>query len=157
MCQILPHTTKLIFTTTKEKGIIATLPSRDEKTEAPDSSPHYYWVVGPIFSLSSSACKVKWSEVAQSCLTLCDPMDCSLPGLSVHGIFQARVLEWVAISFSMGSSQPKDRTWVSCTAGWHFTIWATREVLRNSQFSTNSFLTRYGYRILDIMLLYITV
>ena len=43
------------------------------------------------------------SEVAQSCLTLCDPMDYSLPGSSVHGIFQARVLEWVAISFSRGS------------------------------------------------------
>ena len=42
----------------------------------------------------------KESEVTQSCLTLCDPMDCSLPGPSVHGIFQARVLEWVAISFS---------------------------------------------------------
>ena len=41
------------------------------------------------------------SEVAQSCLTLCDPMDCSLTGSSVHGILQARVLEWVAISFSM--------------------------------------------------------
>ena len=40
------------------------------------------------------------SEVTQSCLTLCDPMDCSLPGSSVHGIFQARILEWVAISFS---------------------------------------------------------
>ena len=48
--------------------------------------------------------KVKWSEVAQSCLTLCDPMDCSLPGSSVHGIFQARVLEWGAISFSRASS-----------------------------------------------------
>ena len=46
----------------------------------------------------------KESEVAQSCLTHCDPMDCSLPGSSVHGIFQARVLEWVAISFSRGSS-----------------------------------------------------
>jgi len=44
------------------------------------------------------------SEVTQSCPTLCDPMDCSLPGFSVHGIFQARVLEWVAISFSRGSS-----------------------------------------------------
>ena len=44
------------------------------------------------------------SEVAQSCLTLCNPMDCSLPGFSVHGIFQARVLEWVAISFARGSS-----------------------------------------------------
>ena len=40
------------------------------------------------------------SEVAQSCLTLCDPVDCSLPGFSIHGIFQARVLEWVAIAFS---------------------------------------------------------
>ena len=50
--------------------------------------------------------KVKESEVAQSCLTLCDPMDCSLPDSSVHGIFQARVLEWIAISFSRGSSRP---------------------------------------------------
>ena len=48
------------------------------------------------------------SEVARSCPTLCDPGDCSLPGSSVHGIFQARVLEWVAISFSRGSSQPRD-------------------------------------------------
>ena len=44
------------------------------------------------------------SEVTQSCLTLCDPIDCSLPGSSVHGIFQAIVLEWIAISFSKGSS-----------------------------------------------------
>ena len=48
------------------------------------------------------------SEVAQSCPILCDPMDCSLSGSSVHGIFQARVLEWIAISFSRGSSQPRD-------------------------------------------------
>ena len=47
-------------------------------------------------------------EVAQSCPTFCDPVDCSLPGSSVHGIFQARVLQWVAISFSTGSSQPRD-------------------------------------------------
>ena len=53
------------------------------------------------------------SEVAQSCPTLCDPMDCSLPGSSVHEIFQAIVLEWVAISFSRGSSQLRDRTWAS--------------------------------------------
>ena len=44
------------------------------------------------------------SEVAQSCLTLCDPVDCSSPGSSVHGVLQARKLEWVAISFSRGSS-----------------------------------------------------
>ena len=53
------------------------------------------------------------SEVAQSCPTLCDPIDCSLPGSSVHGIFQAIVLEWIAISFSRGSSRPRDRTQVS--------------------------------------------
>ena len=49
---------------------------------------------------------------SQSCLTLCDPKDCSLPGSSVHGILQARILEWVAIPFSRGSSQPRDQTWV---------------------------------------------
>ena len=51
-------------------------------------------------------------EVTQSCLTLCDPMDSNLPGSSVHGIFQTRILEWVAISFSRGSSQHRDWTWV---------------------------------------------
>ena len=72
------------------------------------------------------------SEVAQSCPTLCDPMDCSLPvhgshPSSVHGILQAGVLEWVAISFSRRSSQPRDGTQVSRIAGRCFTIWATRE------------------------------
>ena len=65
--------------------------------------------------------------VSQSCLALCDPMDCSPSGSSVHEIFQVRILEWVAISFSRGSSQPRDRTRVSCTAGGFFTDWATRE------------------------------
>ena len=69
------------------------------------------------------------SEVAQSCLTLCDPMDCSLSGSSVHGIFQARLLEWIAISFSRGSSRPRNRTPVSRIAGRCFTVWATREAL----------------------------
>ena len=62
------------------------------------------------------------SEVAHSCLTLGDPMDCSPPGSSVHGILQERILEWVAISFSRGSSQPRDRTWVSCTVGRRFIL-----------------------------------
>ena len=62
------------------------------------------------------------SEVAQSRPTLCDPVDCSLSGSSVHGIFQARVLDWVAISFSTGSSLPRDRTQVFRIAGRHFTI-----------------------------------
>ena len=55
------------------------------------------------------------------------PHDCSLPSFSVHGIFQARVLEWVAISFSRGSSQSRDRTWIASVAGRCFTIWTTRE------------------------------
>ena len=60
-------------------------------------------------------------------------MDCSLPGSSVHGIFQAIVLEWIAISFSRrGSSQPRDRTRVSHIVDRCFTIWATREVLENT-------------------------
>ena len=56
------------------------------------------------------------------CPTLCNPMDCSLPRFSVHGIFQARLLEWVAISFSRGSSQPRDQTRVSRIAGRSFTV-----------------------------------
>ena len=86
-----------------------------------------------------------WSEgeVAQSCLILCDPMDCSLPGSSIHGIFQARVLEWGAISFSRGSSSPKDQTRVSHIVGRHFTVWATREVF--------FFFTSYHFLVLPIL------
>ena len=61
------------------------------------------------------------SEVTQLCPTLCDPMDCSLPGSAIHEIFQAIVLEWAAISFSRGSSQPRDRTWVSRIVDRRFT------------------------------------
>ena len=79
---------------------------------------------------SEDLCMSEWvSEVAQLYLTVCDPMDCSLPRSSVHGSFQARILEWVAISFSRGSSQPRDQTRVSRIVGRCFTIWATREVL----------------------------
>ena len=62
----------------------------------------------------------KKTEFTQLCLTLCDPMDCSLRGSSIHGVFQARVLEWVANSFFVGSSQPRDRTQVSCIASGRF-------------------------------------
>ena len=88
---------------------------------------HVYWVGDAIqpshslpppspfaFNLSQHQSE---SEVAQSCPTLCDPMDCSLPGSSLHGILQARVLEWVAISSSRGSSQPRDQTRVSHIPG----------------------------------------
>ena len=71
----------------------------------------------PIYHL-----KWKWSRSVVS--PFCYPLNCSLSGLSVHGIFQARVLEWVAISFSRGSSQPRDWTQVSCIAGRCFTVWA---------------------------------
>ena len=60
-------------------------------------------------------------SVPRSCPALCDPMDCSPPGSSVHRILQASILEWVAISFSKGSSQPRGRTQVSCIAGKFFT------------------------------------
>ena len=66
------------------------------------------------------------SEVAQSCPTLCDPMDCNLPGSSIHGIFQAKVLEWVAIFFFRESSWPRDWTQVSRI---RFTVWAISEVI----------------------------
>ena len=66
--------------------------------------------------------------VAQSCPTLCNPVDCSPPGSSVHGIIQAGILEWVAMPSSTGSSQARDPTQVSHIAGEFFTVWATRGV-----------------------------
>ena len=68
--------------------------------------------------------------VAQSCLTLCNLWTvCNSPGSSVHGILQARILEWVAMPASRGSFWPRNQTHVSCIAGIFFTIWATREAL----------------------------
>ena len=75
------------------------------------------------------------AKLLQLCLTLCDPIDCSPLSSSVHRILLARILEWVAITFSRGSSQPRDWTQVPCTAGRFFTIWATREVHRKVIFS----------------------
>ena len=66
---------------------------------------------------TTSATWDRESEVVQSCPTLHDPMDCSLQGFSIHGIFQTRILEWVAISFSKGSSRPRDRSLISRSAG----------------------------------------
>ena len=64
--------------------------------------------------------------VTQSCPTFCNTTDCSPPGSSIHGVFQARVLEWVTMSVSRGSSQRRDQTWVSYIASRFFTIWATQ-------------------------------
>ena len=60
--------------------------------------------------------------ITKSCLILCDPMDCSPPGSFIYGIFQARILEWIAIPFSRGSSQPRDWTQFSCIADRFFTM-----------------------------------
>ena len=72
---------------------------------------------------------------SQSCQNLCHPMGYSLPGSSVHGIFQATVLEWFAISFSRGSSRPRDWTQVSRIVSRRFTAWATRKAHRGVQSS----------------------
>ena len=80
-----------------------------------------------LLDCGTSCLKVK---VAPLCLTLCGPMDCSLPGSSVHGIFQARILEWVAIPSSRRSCQPRDWTQASRTGGGFLTVWATREALK---------------------------
>jgi len=92
--------------------------------------PHSQHHVEQRQTICADPAQIAESEVAQSCSTLGDPMDCSLPGSSIHGIFQARVLEWVAISFSRGSSRPRDQTWASRIVGRRFTVWATREVHR---------------------------
>ena len=70
---------------------------------------------------------VQFSSVAQSCPTLCDPMNCSLPSSSVHRISQARMQEWVAISYSRGSSRPRDPTHTSCIGRQVLYHWATWE------------------------------
>ena len=76
--------------------------------------PHYVvWLVGSQFPTVLAA---------QLCLTLCDPMDCSSPSSSVHEILHARILEWVAMPFSRGSSQPRDQTQVSHIVGRFFTV-----------------------------------
>ena len=76
---------------------------------------------------SQNQCHPHQGLVSQSWLTLCNPRDCSPPGSSVYGILEARILEWVAIHFSRGSSQLRDRTLVSCIEIGFFTIWAIME------------------------------
>ena len=78
-------------------------------------------------SSDSIVCLHGWSLVTQPCLILWDPIYCSPPGSSVHGILQARITKWVAISFSRESFWHRAQTWVFCTAGRFFTICTTRE------------------------------
>ena len=82
--------------------------------------------------------------VTQSCPTLWDPLDCSPPGASVHGILHARILEWVAISFSRGSSWPRDRIQVSCIASGFCTLWVSREAQALTVNKTNCLFANSG-------------
>ena len=88
------------------------------------------WIIS-IMRLTSLIYKMSmvmpgWESVSHSAMSdSFQPMDCSLPGFSVHGISQARILEWVAICFSWGSSQTRDQTWISHIARRFFTIWVT--------------------------------
>ena len=94
----------------------------------PFSYPQYFKDYG----MSSNYLSNNLVLVFRSCLTLWEPMDYSPPGSSVHGILQARIVEWVAIPFSRRSFWPRSWTWVSCIAGGFFTIWATREASSNN-------------------------
>ena len=98
-------------------GLPQTLPPRRRSENQVLYLPKEKWVMT----------KVVLCSVARSCLTLCDPVGCSPPGSSVPGILQERTLEWVAMPSSRRSSQPRDRTQLSCIAGGFFTNWTTRE------------------------------
>ena len=91
---------------------------------------HFYFLCLLVLLWLHRREKKKWKLiVAQSCLTLCDPVKCSLSGSSVHGILQARILKWIAIPFFRVYSWLGDQTWVSCIARRFVTVWATRETL----------------------------
>ena len=98
--------------------------------------------------VSSYTKKVKVKLLSH--VRLCNLMNCSLPESSVHGIFQARVLEWVAISFSRVSSRPRDRAWVSHIVGRCFTVRVTREVPPIKEIRAKIYICVHGLGILDI-------
>ena len=79
---------------------------------------YYYFIVGPCWLSILNIAVCCYRLVAKSCLTLCNHMDCRPPGSSVHGISQARILEWVAISSSRSSSKSRDQTSISCIGRW---------------------------------------
>ena len=100
--------------------------------DLPDSGIEPAFLMSPALAGGFFTTSATWEAevkllVAQSCLTLCDPMVCSPPGSSVHRILKARILEWVAIPFSKGFPWSREGTRISCIAGGVFTVWATRE------------------------------
>ena len=84
-----------------------------------------YWVQVHTTCMKSESAVL----VAHSCPTLCNAVDSRLWGSSLHGILQARIMEWIPVSYSRGSSQPRNQTHVSLIAGEFFTFWATREAI----------------------------
>ena len=111
------------------KGRVFTFGLRGQRSPVGVAEPLRKWIdtTRDSQTLRRTRREVAWrqgkeSEVAQSCPTLCDPIDCNPPGSSIHGIFQARVLEWVATAFSRGSSQPRDRTRDSRVVDRRFTL-----------------------------------
>ena len=89
---------------------------------------------------------LKWKCWSHSCVWLSDPTDCSPPGYSVHGILQARIPEWVSISYPRRSSWPKDQTWVLWILGRFFIDWATRAFTLSMFFKCINFDNMYGKR-----------
>ena len=104
-----------------------------------------------IYSTIITSWKVK-VLVTQSCPTLCNSTDCSPPGSPVHGILQARILEWVAISLSRGSSRLRDLIHVSCIGRRILYLWATREALSSFRFF---FFNLYEFEKFDIFAIYL--
>ena len=104
----------------------------------------FLWLSFPLYRyVAFNVCRAK---SLQSCSTLCDAMDCSQPGSSVHGILQARILEWVTISFSKGSSQPRGQTrsyYVSCIGRWVLYHWRNL----GSPITINSFKQRHSIHV----------
>ena len=112
--------------TCKRLGInscVGKIPQSRKWQHAPIFLPRKFHGQRSLVGYSPWGHKVK-VKVAQLCATLFDPTDYRLPGYPIHGIFQARVLEWVAISFSRASSRPRDQTRVPHIAGRRFTLWA---------------------------------
>ena len=119
VCTLKQH----LLSSSTHQILVTTIPLCFMNSALLDSTRYYHTVFVFLWLISFSVIPSESeSEVAQSCPTLCDPMYCSLPGFSLHGILQARVLEWVAISFSRGSSQPRYRTQVSRIPGRCYTL-----------------------------------
>ena len=112
---------KSLLMKVKEESEKVALKLNIQKTKIMPSSPITSWQMGGETMETLTDFTFQFSSVAQSCPTLCDP--------TVYGILQARILEWISLPFSRGSSQPRDRTQVSHIAGGFFTNWAIREAL----------------------------